>query len=524
MVNIPPIPTVLIVSAVFTDSFMKDDLRILNQFMRVIPFEFRNWQFYRGRSWGIGIIYNILRFIYYLLRGNAKAVIFWFVTTPHSSLMAIIAKLIGRKIVVITGGGDAVYVSDIDWGAMKSKQHCFWFCILMRLADSVLPFSNSAKSIILEQVMPKRIQTVYPAIDTHLFQPNPDLIQPRVGTCVYQYNATTITQKGLDVFIQTAHLVPEIQFVVVGEPIDESAMKLQKNAPTNVLFLPRMLNRLDYRNFLQSCSIYAQLSAHEGFGVSLAEAMACGCIPVVSNRYSLPEVVGNTGFIVPYNNPQKTAEAIREAIVSDMAIRKQVRDRVINFFNHNIRKYLLLEELKTLIPTLNNSITRIELGCGSVGQPGTIGVDLRKTSRTQVVCDVRRSCFKSECADEIYSFCVLEHLDNPYELLDEVIRILKPHGQAFLRVPAIGTYSAHLDTTHRFLADLALWKKIMKGYFEEVKVIPLGTKYRDNPLLVIINQILVKGFKFYELAQGWTFVCSRKRLKPVQVYTGWWIE
>ena len=34
------------------------------------------------------------------------------------------------------------------------------------------------------------------------------------------------------------------------------------------------------------------------------------------------------------------------------------------------------------------------------------------------------------------------------------------------RVPNIGTYSAHLDTTHEFLADPAIWKEVMDAISE----------------------------------------------------------
>jgi hypothetical protein len=30
--------------------------------------------------------------------------------------------------------------------------------------------------------------------------------------------------------------------------------------------------------------------------------------------------------------------------------------------------------------------------------------------------------------------------------------------------------------------------------------------------------------RFYELTQGWTFVCERKRAAPLRAYTGWWQE
>jgi SAM-dependent methyltransferase len=156
--------------------------------------------------------------------------------------------------------------------------------------------------------------------------------------------------------------------------------------------------------------------------------------------------------------------------------------------------------------------------------PATIGVDMRKTAQTKSVCDIRQTCFRSEVADEVYSFCVLEHLRNPYELMDEVVRVLKPDGRAYLRVPNIGTFSAHLDPTHLFLADLKIWKAIMRGYFKKVVIRPEGLKYRDNLLLSAINLMLVKVFRFYELAQGWTFICEGKRAEPTKAYIGWWIE
>ena len=39
-------------------------------------------------------------------------------------------------------------------------------------------------------------------------------------------------------------------------------------------------------------------SFYEGFGFPALEAMACGTVPIVSNRSSLPEVVGEVGLQV----------------------------------------------------------------------------------------------------------------------------------------------------------------------------------------------------------------------------------
>lgn len=522
------LPTALVITERFTDSFMKEDLRLLRQFANVMQLELGAWQpQYKGLFWGrVRQLRNLFRLINYCLRADVGVVIFWFAYLYESPLLAAVSKLLGSKVVLITGGIDATYVPEIDWGKVKTPNQRAGFGLLLRLVDSVWPFSNSAKQEILRNYQPRHIETIYPAIDTNFFTPALEQRQARVVTCCYQYGAREIVQKGLDTFVETARRLPHIEFVIVGNGVGEPVEQFIRQSPPNVTFMPRIPTRAGYRNFLQSCSVYAQLSVHEGFGVSLAEAMACGCMPVVTDRYSLPEVAGPSGYSIPYGQGSVDAAtgAIQQALAASETQRQRVRQHIIINFAKPLRQRAFQRELARLLQISVTSAVRVELGCGNTGVPGTIGVDLRMTQRTQAVCDVRQSCFASASADEVYSYCVLEHLDNPYELLDEVVRVLKPDGQAFLRVPNLGTFSAHLDTTHRFLADLKIWKAMLRGYFHEVKVIPLGTKYRDNQLLTAINWVLVQVFGFHELAQGWTFVCHQKRANPIQAYTGWWQE
>jgi glycosyltransferase involved in cell wall biosynthesis len=525
MPQVPSTPKVLVVTGEISDSFMRDDLRIIHQFAEVGTLELGKTPAPGGPRVGRAVRYclNFGLFVYRLLRYNMRAVIFWFASQNYSPAMALIAKLLGRRVVVITGGKDAVYVPDIDWGDLKTPKSKSRFRRLMRHADSVLPFSDSARQAIATGYTPRHIRTAYPAIDARFFAPTAPVRAPRVVTCCYEYSEQNIVQKGLDQFVEAARRLPEIPFVLVGHPADEAARSFAASVPKNVTVLPRIPGRTGYRDFLAASGVYAQLSAHEGFGVSVAESMACGCIPVVSDRYSLPEVVGDTGFVIRYGDIEDAIRAIRSAIKAPPEARARARCRVARF-DRESRVEVLYDELSRLIPELKNPPLRVELGCGSTGVAGTLGVDARRTIQTRAVCDVRYSCFKSDVADEVYSFCVLEHLDDPYQLLDEVSRILKPDGRAYLRVPNLGTFSSHLDPTHRFLADLRIWREIMEGYFENVTVVPEGLKYRDNRLLTFINWMLVRGLRFYELTQGWTFVCQGKRATPSRAYTGWWQE
>jgi glycosyltransferase involved in cell wall biosynthesis len=78
--------------------------------------------------------------------------------------------------------------------------------------------------------------------------------------------------------------------------------------------------------------------------VAVLEAMACGCIPIVTDRDALPEVVGDVGFIVPYGDIEKTRDAIRSALLLTPADIQTVRDRARMFSierrNSEVKKML----------------------------------------------------------------------------------------------------------------------------------------------------------------------------------------
>ena len=68
------------------------------------------------------------------------------------------------------------------------------------------------------------------------------------------------------------------------------------------------------------------LSAAEGFGLPVAEALAHGCPVVVADRTSLPEVVGDAGLIVNPDDPAAVAEAIRR-VTHDQGLRTELIGR-----------------------------------------------------------------------------------------------------------------------------------------------------------------------------------------------------
>jgi glycosyltransferase involved in cell wall biosynthesis len=71
--------------------------------------------------------------------------------------------------------------------------------------------------------------------------------------------------------------------------------------------------------------VFALPSHYEGFGLTALEAMACGTPPVVANRSSLPEVVGEAGLLVDPDDPADLAAALQQ-VLQDNDLHDRLRE------------------------------------------------------------------------------------------------------------------------------------------------------------------------------------------------------
>jgi glycosyltransferase involved in cell wall biosynthesis len=74
------------------------------------------------------------------------------------------------------------------------------------------------------------------------------------------------------------------------------------------------------------CEAFVMPSLDEGFGLPAAEAMACGAPVIVSNRASLPEVVGDAALLVDPLRVDAIGSALA-SVLSDTALREDLRRR-----------------------------------------------------------------------------------------------------------------------------------------------------------------------------------------------------
>ena len=130
-------------------------------------------------------------------------------------------------------------------------------------------------------------------------------------------------QKGGGEFLGVAKVLrkrmPEMRFVVAGGPHDLEMVARAKEI--GGFEFPGIVPDSAMPGLLKDAVCLLFLSPYEGFGMPPLEAMACGTPAIVSNRASLPEVVGDAALVF---SPDETGEIV-EAVLSlaeDPALRK----------------------------------------------------------------------------------------------------------------------------------------------------------------------------------------------------------
>ena len=139
-----------------------------------------------------------------------------------------------------------------------------------------------------------RVHVIYHGIPDIYGMP-PQYTRSKMALTVGNVDKSNLWRKGHELFVQTAKLLPDVSFTLVGDWKDSAIEYLRSIASQNVIFTGRVSEQ-ELHKYYKSASVYIQVSRHEGFGLSVAEAMLAGCIPVVTEAGSLPEVVGNCGL------------------------------------------------------------------------------------------------------------------------------------------------------------------------------------------------------------------------------------
>lgn len=94
---------------------------------------------------------------------------------------------------------------------------------------------------------------------------------------------------------------------------------------------------------------------------------------------------------------------------------------------------------------------KLNIGCGNIKLPGWINVDQKPNDPDIVLGDVCEGLeFAAESVDEILLDNVIEHVENIPSAIEEVARLLKPGGVAWIVTPHFTSLDSWRDPTHRW--------------------------------------------------------------------------
>ena len=269
---------------------------------------------------------------------------------------AIWSKILNKKFVIVLGGYDCVSFPQIGYGAFANKWMRKAVILSYKRADLLLPVHDSLifseykytsefpstqgiKAFVPNLKTP--FTTIFNGYDSSKWPANLALKKPLTAITIaagIEENRRSVL-KGIDLVLELALAHPEMQFVIVGGSL--------VNTPINVVVHPQ-LPQSELLKLLQQSQFYLQLSISEGFPNALCEAMLCGCIPIVSNVASMPEIIGDSGAVLNHKNRAELS-AILEKIQSEnqTELQQKAIDRIKTFYTESNRQNQLLDAIRS---------------------------------------------------------------------------------------------------------------------------------------------------------------------------------
>ena len=284
----------------------------------------------------------------------------WWVTSSFYPLIK--SKLMQKPIVVVAGGSEVVHLEEEPTvAAYQNKpllvRQVIKYCL--RHADKVICVSKSIKKEV-DSLGAKDSIVVYHGIDTEFYKPQMSTVKDIIFT-VSHFTENHLQRKRLLEIIEVAKYVlsefPGIRFIIAGAKKENTVInklqdRIRKAGLEHKVLLVQRISETEKLNLLARSALYLQPTLHEGFGVSIAEAMSCGVPVVTSKRAAVPEVVGDCGLYVdPYDVEDIAAKVL--LLLRDKSLREELgkksRERIVKFFSYEKRKENISKLLREIL-------------------------------------------------------------------------------------------------------------------------------------------------------------------------------
>jgi len=318
-------------------SFVKKDQLLLSKYYQVISHHYLTGKYFSTNLISqLKLLFTIIRHLH-----RIRYIFIWF-ADYHSFLPVLLASVFKKYSLISLGGYDVTHVPEIRYGSFSNpiRKFCTSFSLkyssyLLAVDGSLLVEARSRIKNIKAQLL-----TVPTAFDPQQWYRSrgKENVVLTVGMCD---SMQRIKLKGLDIFVESAGLLPEYDFLIIG--MKPAAEKLMRIPPNVKIFDYVKFNEL--RDSYSKAKVYAQFSMREGLPSAVCEAMLCECIPVGTNVNGIPTAIGDCGYIMNSRNSLEGAGVIKKAMESPLKLGLNARKRIIEKFSNQRREETILSLL-----------------------------------------------------------------------------------------------------------------------------------------------------------------------------------
>jgi SAM-dependent methyltransferase len=165
---------------------------------------------------------------------------------------------------------------------------------------------------------------------------------------------------------------------------------------------------------------------------------------------------------------------------------------------------------------------KLNLGCGLDYKEGWTNLDSNRNVKADIYLDINNGLnkIKSESFDYILADNILEHVDDFYSVMKELIRILKPNGKIEIYVPHYSSPNAlklpyhnvyfgigSFDFGH-YLGGMGRDYSMGSNILEE-KLCLFQRKYHQSKAITFIAEIINKFNFIFNFSKVWKIFCER---------------
>jgi glycosyltransferase involved in cell wall biosynthesis len=241
-----------------------------------------------------------------------------------------------RDIAVRAAGTTLRRLQELRWYSFIGMQRR-----VARRMRHIITVSSAARDDLVRAfgISPRRCRIVPNGIDTDRFRPLNDIA--REAGRVMVTNSADVPLKGLSYLLEAVAELRRrhpVKLVVVGTPKKNGHIQ-RRIRELGIGPLVTFTGRLEERALVEQyarAEVAVVPSVYEGFGLPAGEAMACA-VPVVSTSGgALPEVVGDSGVLVPPGDAAALARAIADLLAHPQRSRQlgeSGRRRVLQHFS-----------------------------------------------------------------------------------------------------------------------------------------------------------------------------------------------